>query len=72
MVSIFTLRDQYREYLSEGPNMGIEEEFPTFRQWFETVYHYEMADEMPTGQPFDGTYTNFIHAAAFNHNNPKN
>lgn len=62
MNPLFSLRDEYRDYLADGPNMGIEVEYPTFRQWFETVYHYEMADEMPTGEPFDGTYANYLAA----------
>lgn len=57
MKSIFSLRAEYRDYLNEGGDCS-------FREWFEAVYHYDMADEVPTGSSFDGSFRSFVHEMA--------
>lgn len=56
---MFKLRNEYREYLADCREDN-ETPWP-FRNWFETVYHYEMADELPTGSLglFDGSFSSF-------------
>jgi len=61
MQSLFSFRAEYREYTIDC--IKANEQPCSFRSWFETAYHYEMADQIPTGQPFDGTFTNFIQSA---------
>ena len=57
MKSIFSLRLEYWEYYNDCLKDG--EKPAGFRDWFETAYHYDMADEMPTGKYFDGTFSSF-------------
>lgn len=46
-ISLFSFRAEYMEYCEECYNA---DEIPwPFKQWFETVYHYDMVDELPTG-----------------------
>lgn len=47
MKSLFSFRSEYAEYCMECIDAG---EVPvSFKHWFETAYHYDMIDEMPTG-----------------------
>lgn len=54
----FILRKEYSDYCLDC--VDVQEQPWPFDQWFETVYHYEMADEIPTGEPFDGTYASYL------------
>jgi hypothetical protein len=56
---MFHLRTEYSEYIA---NCAADFETPwPFRDWFETVYHYEMGDNLPTSSLdlFDGSFGSF-------------
>lgn len=54
---MFKLRAEYLEYCQD---CEADNEKPwSFRNWFETVYHYDMADELPTGEQWDGTFAHY-------------
>jgi hypothetical protein len=56
---MFHLRTEYREYVLDC-QQDNETAWP-FRDWFETVYHYEMGDNLPTSSLnlFDGSFSSF-------------
>lgn len=55
--NLFSFRSEWRDYCVDCWSCG---EMPWgFKDWFETVHHYEMADDMPSGEHFNGSFANY-------------